>query len=107
MTRDLEALIADGPDRDLEQGRTKLFLASPPKGFHLRSELNKRHEMWGDGEFEALLVRAESQVFERQRGREGDTSQTMAQRGRRAKQLARANRHTAKAWRLSLALSQS
>ena len=33
MAQSLEALLADGPDRDIEQGRAKLLLAPPPKGF--------------------------------------------------------------------------
>ena len=88
MAQSLEALMADGPDVDLEQGRAKLLLAPPPKGFHLRSELEKRHRLWRDGDFEALLTRAETQAGERQRGRGADTAK-QTNRGRRAKKLAR------------------
>ena len=58
----LEALLEDGADHALEQGRAKLLLSPPPKGFHLRAELAKRHELWAEGEWEALLVRAEAQA---------------------------------------------
>ena len=89
MAQSLEALVADGIDRDLEQGRTKVLLARPPKGFHLRSELEKRHKMWHNGEFEALLVRVEMQGAERLRSRGSGVQNSSAMRGRRARQLAR------------------
>ena len=89
MAQSLEALMADATDRDLEQGRTKLLLAPPPKGFHLRSELTKRHQMWRDGEFEALLVRAETQAAERQRGRGGSMHNSLTRMRQLPRQLAR------------------
>ena len=88
MAESLEAVIADGPDRDLEQGRSKLLLAPPPRGLHLRSELEKRHELWRDRDWEALLVRAEVQATERERTRSSDAP-SAASRGKRALQLCR------------------
>ena len=81
-------MLADGPDRDLELGRAKLLLSPPPRGLHVRSELLKRLDLWGRGDFEALLVRAEAQAEERASNWRGRQS-AQAGRGKRARRLAR------------------
>ena len=59
MAQGLEDLLAGG---SLERGRTKLLLAVPPHGFHLRTELETRLRMWHSGDLSALLVRLEEQA---------------------------------------------
>ena len=84
MAQSLEAMLADDADRFMELGRSKLLLSVPPKGFHLRAELEKRCQMWRDGEWDALLARAESQAAQRQQ-----ESRQPRNIGSRARQLAR------------------
>ena len=59
MAQGLEDLLAGG---SLERGRTKLLLALPPKGLHLRSELETRLWMWHNGDLAELLIRVEEQA---------------------------------------------
>ena len=47
MAQGLEALLADDSDRDLELGRAKVLLAPPPKGLHLRSDLETPQTLEG------------------------------------------------------------
>ena len=62
MASSLEQLV-DGSL--LELGRSKLLFSVPPKGVHQRTELGERFRLWGEGQFEALLVRVEEQARER------------------------------------------
>ena len=62
MTESIELLVAGGDNCHLEQGRSKLLLGPVPKGLHVRTELELRLRMWGDADFDALLVRHEAQA---------------------------------------------
>ena len=53
----------------LEAARTKLLLAPAPRGANLRVELAKRLQLWQEGSYVELLVRAEDQHRERTRAR--------------------------------------
>ena len=69
----------------LEESRTKLLLGPVPRGSNRRVELAKRLQLWKEGAFEELLVRAEEQ--RRQSERLGITRRAVpdsAARARRA-----------------------
>ena len=86
MAQSFEAMVDDGPDAALEQGRAKLLLSPPPRQLHIRSELQRRLTLWEQGDFAALLARAEAQAAERRAARTGRSGPNKA---RRARQLAR------------------
>ena len=55
--------LAEGTDEYalVEEGRSKLLLASVPGGTAAADEVSKRIELWERSEFEALLQRCEQQ----------------------------------------------
>ena len=70
----------------LERGRSKLLYAVPLRKFSLRTELAKRLELWNEGDFEGLLLRAEAQLADRlehkRRRRAGDAGRAAALRAK-------------------------
>ena len=84
----IEAALADGPDRCLELGRTKLLLGPCPVGLTPRDEMAERLRLWEAREWETLLVRAETQAREKNRGRNGPTAPVTG-KGKRARALVR------------------
>ena len=59
MAQGIEDLFAGGL---LELGRSKLLMAPPPPQLRFRDELEKRLQLWHDGQLEELLIRIEEQA---------------------------------------------
>eukprot|EP00969_Alexandrium_andersonii_P271392 11995142-Alexandrium_andersonii.AAC.1 len=55
-------VLGDARASALEQARSRLLLAPPPKGFSVRTELAVRLRLWRAEEFGELLTRAEEQL---------------------------------------------
>jgi hypothetical protein len=69
----------------LEEARSRLLLAIPPRKFNLRVELAKRMALWEAGSFESLVSRIEDQA--RSRSAPAQTAPEHASLSRHARRL--------------------